>query len=256
MRDAFTLPRIDDTIDSLAGCCYFSSLDLKSGYWQQEIAEEDREKTAFTVGPLGFFEFETLAFGLVNAPASFQRLMQTIMGDLHLKECWLYLDDIIVASRTFPEHLNRLNNVFQRLDKAGLKLKPSKCHFLQEEIKYLGHIVSKEGIRTDPSKIEALKEWPIPKCVQDVRRFIGFASFYRRFCPGFAQVARPLHNLLKGNHNLGKKGKRPATTSQPFRWREEHQKAFDKLIELLTSSSVLAFADFSLPFILHTDASF
>ena len=257
VRDAFTLPRIDDTIDSLAGCRYFSSLDLKFGYWQQEISEEDREKTAFTVGPLGFFEFETLAFGLVNAPASFQRLMQTVMGDLHLKECWLYLDDIIVASKTFSEHLDRLNNVFQRLADAGLKLKPSKCNFFQEEIKYLGHLISKEGIRTDSSKIETLRKWPVPRCIQDVRRFLGFAGFYRRFCPGFSQIARPLHNLLKGDGSTHRKHKKPVPTpSQPFQWTEEHQSAFNQLIDLLSSSPVLAFADFSLPFILHTDASF
>ena len=147
---------------SLIGACYFSSLDLKAGYWQIELAEEDKAKTDFTVGPLGFSEWETLPFGLGNAPATFQRLMQQTMADIHLKECLLYFDDIIVFSKTFDEHLKRLNSVFERLDEAGLKLKPSKCNFLQDEVKYLGHLVLKNGIRTDPSKIEALQKWPVP----------------------------------------------------------------------------------------------
>ena len=260
VKDSYPLPRIDDTLDSLIGARYFSSLDLKAGYWQIELAEEDKAKTAFTVGPLGFYEWETLPFDLVNAPATFQRLMQQTMADIHLKECLLYLDDIIVFSKTFDEHLKRLNSVFERLDEAGLKLKPSKCNFLQDEVKYLGHLVSKDGIRTDPSKIEALQKWPVPTSTQDVCRFIGFAGFYRRFIPDFSKVAKPLHDLLKGvsskrckRKSLSQR-KSPTNSSVPFRWTGEHE-AFQKLINLLSSTPVLAFADFNLPFILHTDAS-
>lgn len=243
VRDAHTLPRIDETLDSLIGAKYLTSLDLKAGYWQCEVADQDKEKTAFTVGPLGFFQWETMAMGLVNAPATFQRLMQKVMGDLHLKECLLYLDDIIVFSTSFQEHLQRLDRVFGRLDDAGLKLKPSKCQFLQEKVKYLGHVVSKEGIHTDPDKVAALKDWPIPRSIKDLRRFLGFSSFYRRFVPGYASVARPLNDLLKDS------------SPQPFQWTEIHQQCFQKLIDLLSSAPVLAFADFSLPFIVHTDAS-
>ena len=228
------------------------------GYWQIELAEEDKAKTAFTVGPLGFYEWETLLFGLVNAPATFQRLMQQTMADIHLKECLLY---IIVFSRTFDEHLKQLNSIFERLDEAGLKLKPSKCNFLQDEVKYLGHLVLKNGIRTDPSKIEALQKWPVATSTQDVRRFIGFAGFYRRFIPDFSKVAKPLHDLLKGvpskrckQKSLSQR-KSPTNSSVPFRWTSEHQEAFQKLINLLSSTPVLAFTDFNLPFILHTDAS-
>ena len=152
--------------------------------------------------------------GLVNAPATFQRLMQKVMGDLHLKECLLYLDDIIVFSSSFQEHLQRLDRVFERLYDAGLKLKPSKCQFLQEKVKYLGHVVSKEGIQTDPDKVAALKDWPIPRSIKDLRRFLGFSSFYRRFVPGYASVARPLNDLLKDS------------SPQPFQWTEEHQQSF------------------------------
>ena len=231
------------------------------GYWQIELAEEDKAKTAFTVRPLGFYEWETLPFGLVNASATFQRLMQQTMADIHLKECLLYLDDIIVFSKTFDEHLKRLNFVFERLDEAGLKLKPSKCNFLQDEVRYLGHLVSKDGIRTDPSKIEALQKWPGSTSTQDVRQFIGFAGFYRRFIPDFSKVAKPLHDLLKGvpskrckQKSLSQR-KSPTNSSVPFRWTGEHQEVFQKLINLLSSTPVLAFADFNLPFILHTDAS-
>ena len=130
VKDAYSLPRIEETIDSLAGSKYFSKLDLRSGYWQVEIREEDKQKTAFTVGPLGFYECNRMAFGLTDSPSSFQRLMEHCMGDLNLKECLIYLDDIIIFSKTFEEHISRLENCFERLQQHGLKLKGSKCEFL------------------------------------------------------------------------------------------------------------------------------
>jgi hypothetical protein len=160
-------------------------LDLKSGYWQVEIAEEDRQKTAFSVGALGFFECNRMAFGLTNAPATFQRLMESCMGDLYLTYCLLYMDNIIVYSRTYEEHLQCLKAVFQRLHEEGLKLKPSKCRLFQKEIKYLGHIVSEDGVHTDPGKIQAVKAWPVPKTVKQVQSFLGFVGYYRRFVPNF-----------------------------------------------------------------------
>ena len=198
IKDSHPLPRIDETLDSLAGAKYFSSLDLKAGYWQVEVAEADKAKTAFTAGPLGFYEFNVMPFGLVNAPATFQRLMQATLGDLHLNQCLLYLDDIIVFSKTFDDHLTNLERVFQRLKDANLKLKPSKCSFLHQEVKYLGHLVSRDGIRPDPDKISALMKWPAPTSVKEVRQFLGFAGFYRKFVKDFAKVARPLHDLTKG----------------------------------------------------------
>ena len=137
VRDAHSLPRIDDTLDSLVGAKYFSSLDLKAGYWQVELADDDKEKTAFSAGPLGFFQWETMPMGLMNSRATFQRLMQKVMGDLHIKECLLYLDVIIVFSSSFSEHMKCLESVFKRLEVAGLKLKSNKCHILQDEVKYL-----------------------------------------------------------------------------------------------------------------------
>ena len=256
VKDAHALPTIDETLDCLVGAKYFSSLDLKSGYWQVEVKENDKPKTAFTAGPLGFFEWNSMAFGLVNAPATFQRVMQAAMGDLYLNQCLLYLDDIIIFSKSFNEHIERLKTVFQRLREANLKLKPSKCSFLQKQVKYLGHIVSAEGIRTDPSKIEVLKNWPLPSNVKQVRQFLGFAGFYRRFVKDFSKIARPLHNLLRCDSpgpNIHYKKK--STQNQSFERTPEHQSSFDHLIQCLSTAPVLAYADFSKPFIVHTDAS-
>ena len=258
IHDAFPLPRVQETLDSLVGAKYFSSLDLKSGYWQVEVEECDKHKTAFTAGPLGFFEFNRMGFGLVNAPACFQRLMQMAMGDLHLKECLLYLDDIIVFSSTFEQHLERLESVFHRLQQANLKLKPSKCFLFKDQVKYLGHIVSQNGISTDPEKIETLKSWPVPRNVQDLRRFLGFAGYYRRFIKGYSNLAKPLNMLLRGHESKqkGKKGKKPPNVGNTkFLWGPSEQSAFETLISHLCESPVLGFADFSKPFIVHTDAS-
>ena len=140
-------------MDALSGSKYFSKLDLKAGYWQVGIKESDKYKTAFSIGPLGFYECNRMAFGLTNAPATFQRLIERCMGDIHLKECLIYLDDIIIYSQTFEEHLHRLENVFKQLELHGLKLKGSKCEFFKHQVNYLGHVVSDQGIQTDPEKI-------------------------------------------------------------------------------------------------------
>ena len=162
VKDGYSLPRIEDTLDCLHGAVWFSTLDLKSGYWQVEVEEEAKPLTAFTVGPLGFWECERMPFGLTNAPATFQRLMESCLGQLHLNWCIIYLDDIIVFSRTPEEHIHRLRAVFVKLKAAGLKLKPSKCDFFKKEIKYLGHVVSEQGVSTDPDKIKLSQNGPNP----------------------------------------------------------------------------------------------
>ena len=251
IRDAYAIPRIEETLDALKGACWFSTLDLKSSYWQVEIAEEDKHKTAFTVGPLGFFECNRMPFGLTNAPATFQRLMESCMDDLYLKYCLLYLDDVVVYSKTYEEHLHRLEAVLQRIHEAGLKLKPSKCKMFQKSIKYLGHIVSEDGVATDPSKIADIVAWPVPKNASQLQSFLGFAGFYRRFIQKFSNVARPLHDAIPKTSGL----KRRQIKSLPFNWGPPQQKAFDQLKELCSTTPVLAFADYTKPFILHTDAS-
>ena len=183
IKDAQSLPRIEDSLDCLNGAAIFMSLDLQSGYWQVEMTEDSKPLTTFTVRPLGFYECVWMPFGLTNAPATFQCLMETCLGEMHLKWCIIYLDNIIVFSKTPEEHIERLRGVFEKLAAAGLRLKPSKCEFFKSQVAYLGHIVSKDGIETDPKKIEAIEKWPVPKTVTEVRSFLGFTNYYHKFIP-------------------------------------------------------------------------
>ena len=201
VKDAYSLPRIESILDSLGGAQIFSTLDLKAGYWQVEMAEECKVYTAFTCGPLGFYECDTMPFGATNAPATFQRLMHDCLGELNMNWCIVYLDDIIIFSDTKEEHLKRLEAVFQKLCAAGLKLKPSKCFLFREEIEYLGHVVSGKGISTNPKKIEAVSKWPTPKTVYDVRSFLGFVGYYRRFIKNFSRITKP---IKRSDYRLGK----------------------------------------------------
>jgi transposase InsO family protein len=238
------LPLIETTLDSLAGARFFTSLDLQSGYWQVEIEEEDKPKTAFRVDGIGFFECNRMPFGLTNAPAVFQRLMEQTLANL--SNVLVYIDDIIIHSRDFDQHLNDLENCFDRLQKAGLKLKPKKCHLCRKEVKYLGHYISEDGIRTDPEKCRVVEEWPLPTTVQELRQVIGFFSYYRRFVQDFSKHAKPLHDLLKGKENNKKAN---------IEMNEKASAAFNTLKQRLTSTPILAYADYTLPFELHTDAS-
>ena len=252
IRDSYNLPRIDDTINTLIGAKYFTKLDLRSGYWQVEMEETDKAKTAFTVGNLGFYECNRMAFGLTNAPATFQRLMERCMGAMNLKECLIFLDDILVFSSNFEEHLERLEAVFSRLQQHGLKLKPSKCEFFKNRVQYLGHVVSESGVQTDPEKISALASWPEPDNIKSLRSFLGFTGYYRRFIKDYAKIVKPLNDLLVGHptHTPVSKKKRKKV-SVLWEWGEAQQCAFNTI----TSPPVLAYADFSKPFVLHTDAS-
>ena len=171
VKDAYALPRIEETLDYLAGSKWFSVLDLKSSYWQVELDEESKPLIAFTAGPLGFYECERMPFGVTNAPATFQQMMETCLGDLHLNWCLIYLDDIIVFAKTQQEAITRLGTVFQKLREAGLKLQPSKCELFKTSLLYLGHIVLEDGIRTDPKKVKAVLQWPVPVTVTNVRSF-------------------------------------------------------------------------------------
>ena len=199
-KDAYPLPRIDMTLDTLAGSYWFSTLDLLSGYWQVEIAEEDRCKTAFCTTE-GFYEFKVMPFGLCNAPATFQRLMDLVLAGLQWSQCLVYLDDIIIIGKTFEEHLQNLNAVFKRIQEAGLRLKPAKCTFFQEKVNYLGHIISREGVTPDAAKIEKVASWPIPHSAHSVQQFLGFANYYRRFIRDFSTIAKPLHRLTERGAN-------------------------------------------------------
>ncbi|MGL5706847.1 MAG: reverse transcriptase domain-containing protein [Aeromonas sp.] len=242
-RDSYPLPRIDDTLDALGGAQMFSTLDLASGYWQVEMDSVDQEKTAFVL-PTGLYEFQTMPFGLVNAPATFQRLMFSVLREFIPNKCLVYLDDVIVYGRSITEHMANLNLILGKLASAGLRLRPEKCRLLQPEVSFLGHVVSQRGIRSDPEKTKTIRSWPTPSCVKDVQRFLGLASYYRRFVHGFGSIATPLNHLTEKGH--------------VFSWTSECQHAFDTLKLKLTTAPVLAFPNLNIgagEFILDTDAS-
>ena len=209
-------------------------------YGQVEVDEADREKTAFT-SRRGLFEFETMPFGLCNAPATFERLMDTVLAGLNWQICLIYLDDIIVHGESFEAMLTNLDSVLCKLQDAGLKLKPRKCQLFKKEVEYLGHIVSASGIKTDPKKIQAVRDWPEPNNVTELRSFIGLCSYYRRVILGFADIAKPLHRLT--------------SKGEPFVWTSECSQAFEKLKNCLCEAPTLAHPDFTKEFILDTDAS-
>ena len=238
--DVFPLPRIDDTLDLLSQNKFFSTLDLASGYWQVKVEPKSREKTAFVTSS-GLYEFVSMPFGLCNAPATFQRLMEVVMQGLARECCMVYLDDILVMGRTFEEHLENLQKVFSRLRKAKLTLKPRKCLFVRNEVEYLGHIVSKDGVAADPSKIRAVREFPRPTDVKSLRSFLGLASYYRRFIPQFSKIAGPLFALTRNG--------------VAFDWTDSCEATFKHLKQLLTQSPVLAFPNFEKDFLLETNAS-
>ena len=245
--DSYALPRINEALDELRGMAHFSCLDLISGFWQIPMSAGSRPYTAFTVGNLGFFECLRMPFGLTNAPATFQRCMEEAMGDLNLKICMIYLDDLICYSKTEDEHLDRLRQIFERLRASGLKLKPEKCKFFQSEITYLGHRVSKEGIHPSAENIEAIKKMKVPTTYTEIRSFVNMVGAYRRFIRNFSIIAAPLYEHLRGENA---KKKSESLTLSP-----EAVEAHRKLIDAVTTAPVLVPADFDKPFRLETDAS-
>ena len=180
IKDAYPLPRIEESLDSLTRACYFSVVDLQSAYNQVEVAKEDVHKTAFA-SPLGLLEHPRMPFGLCNAPATFQRRMQVIFQEQLHEKVLVYLDDVIIFSKTMDEHLERLDLVFEQLGKHGLKVEATKCHLLCREVRYLGHQLSAQGVATDPTNVQKVEEWPVPKNAREVRAFLGTAGFYRRY---------------------------------------------------------------------------
>ncbi|XP_075451032.1 uncharacterized protein LOC142492246 [Ascaphus truei] len=252
--DQYNLPRIEEILNALNGSHWFSVLDLRSGYYQVPMTAEDQEKTAF-VCPLGFYQFTRMPQGICGAPATFQRLMEKTIGDMIPRECLVYLDDIIVFGRTLEEHEERLFKVIDRLGNEGLKLSLDKCRFCHTSVTYVGHIVSAKGIATDPAKVEAVVNWPRPENVTELRSFLGFCGYYRRFVEGYSSKAKPLNNLLKIYPS--ETGKKAVPARQPFgdKWTSECEQAFLKLKKCLTEAPVLAYADPEQPYVLHVDAS-
>ncbi|XP_039505665.1 uncharacterized protein LOC120461506 [Pimephales promelas] len=247
-KDAFPLPRIEDSLTSLTQAAWYSTLDLASGYWQVQVDDRDREKTAFTT-PFGLFEWDRMPFGLCNAPATFQRLMQRCLGGQLVDSTLVYLDDVIVFSPDFHTHLHHLEGVFRAMEKYGLKLRPEKCQLLRKEVQFLGHRVSAVGISPDPEKVAAVQGWEPPRTVRQVRSFLGFVGYYRRFIKGFSGLAKPLNQLLAGTGRARGKG------SPSVHWDSTCETAFQNLKQELLKAPILAYADFTQPFLLYTDAS-
>lgn len=241
-RDSYPLPRVSAIIDNLKNARFLSTLDLKSAFWQMPLDDSSKEKTAFAVNGRGLFQFKVMPFGLVNASQSQQRLMD-ILFQSHEDKIWAYLDDIIVCSETFEEHLKLLNQVTTTLKRANLTINLSKCKFARSSLRYLGYIIDEDGLRTDPEKVSAILKFPRPKTVTELKRFIGLASWYRRFVKNFSLVAAPLHNLTKGNKK------------RHFVWSKEAEEAFISLKTLLTTAPVMSCPDYSKPFIIQCDAS-
>ena len=240
IRDRYPLPRLDESIESFFGARFFSTLDLLSGYHQIEVFEDDKPKTAFT-SEFGHFEYNRMPFGLTNAPATFQRLMNNILQQFLYKSVVVYLDDIIIFSKSFELHLIDLQNVFKVLQTVGLKLNLKKCSFFKETVSYLGHVISKNGILPDPSKQRAINNYPVPTNADQIRSFLGLANYYRKFIDNFAEKAHPLTELTKKNAK--------------FEWTLDHSNAFEILKSMLVNSPILRFPDFTRDFLVYTDAS-
>ena len=239
--DAFPLPRIDDTLDSLSGAKWFCTTDLTAGYWQVPMDSKSKCKTAFCTRR-GLFEWNVLPFGLMAGPGSFMRLMEMILADMRYLSCLVFIDDVIIFGKSFEETLGSYRKFCMRMREAGLKLKPSKCSLFQKSVSFLGHIVSEEGISTDPEKVAAVQDWPVPKKMKDVRSFLGLVGYYRKFIPNCSEVAKPLTELT--------------SPSVDFKWTDECQRAFESLKCSLLHAPILGYPkEDGGSFILDTDAS-
>ena len=246
-KDAYPLPRMQETMKSMVGARFFSTMDLKSGFWKVKMAKDSQQYTAFTVGSMGVYEFLRMLYGLCNAPVTFQRLMQNCLGELNLTYALIYLDNVIVFSRTEEEHLHRLWVVFARFLEHGLKLKPSKCHFLQDEITFLGHEISAEGMKPGTANLKAIVEMALLKTYTEIWRFTSMTGSFRWFIKGYSKIAKPLNDLLEGEASKLK--------AKEVELSLDALKAFEELKLRCMMVPILVFTDFKKPFRLETDAS-
>lgn len=237
--DAYPLPNIVEILDQLGSAKYFSIFDLAQGFHQISMAPEDQEKTAFSTPR--HYEYQRMPFGLKNAPATFQRLMDNVLTGLQGNELFVYLDDIVVYARSLEEHDVKIKELMQRLKEANLQLQPDKCQFLRHEVVYLGHIIGNDGVKSDPNKIKAVEHFPIPRNYKNIKQFLGLVGYYRRFIKDFSKIAKPLTDLLKKDKS--------------FIWTSSQENAFNTLIHELLKEPVLQYPNFKEPFLLTTDAS-
>ncbi|XP_025161027.1 uncharacterized protein LOC112589987 [Harpegnathos saltator] len=238
--DAYPLPNITEILDQLGSAKYFSIFDLASGFHQIAMHEDDAPKTAFST-PHGHYQFNRMPFGLKNAPATFQRLMDQVLTGLQGTELFVYLDDIVIYASSLEEHSAKFAKLAQRLRVANLHLQPDKCEFLRKEVSYLGHVIGENGVKPDPKKIIAVKDFPRPRNAKNIKQFLGLAGYYRRFIQNFSKIARPLTSLLKKDAK--------------FTWNELQEHAFVSLRNSLCTEPILQYPDFTRPFVVTTDAS-
>lgn len=243
-RDCYPLPHVDRILNMLRDAKFISSIDLRSAFWQIPLDDESKPKTAFAVPSRGLFQFKVLPFGLSNSAQVQQRFMDKILGPLLEPKVFTYLDDIIVTSSTFAEHIEILNEVCSRLTKANLTINLDKCKFFCKSLKYLGFIVDENGLKTDPDKVQTMVNYARPRTSTEIKRFVAMCSWYRRFVPNFSALVSPLNDLIKG------KGKR-----QAIKWNDSAESSFLAIKEALISAPILSTPDFSLPFTIQCDAT-
>ena len=239
-KTSWPLPGKNDVIDSLDGNCYFSNMDLTSGYFQMALDEESQNVTAFLT-PMGLYKWKRIPMGLASTPGAFQNLMELIMSGLSYEVALVYLDDIIIFGRSFEEHLNRLDLVLGRLKDAGLKIKGTKCRFFLKKKSFPGHIVSNKGGEVDPEKVAAVSKTKIPRTLKELRAILGLVGFYRRFIQDFGKITEPFYKLLN--------------KKESFTWSKECESAVEQLKQALQKVPILGYPNDTDPYTLTTDAS-